>query len=110
MRKFTIVLMLLMTGLISMAQKISGVVKDQNGKGLDKTTVSLLKAADSSVFKLSVTDKDGNYSFQTEPGKYLVSLSHIGYTPQYGPVIEVAGTDVTLPGLTMAKLIRTWQV
>ena len=70
---------------------------------MDKTTVSLLKAADSTVLKLSVTDKDGNYSFQTESGKYLLSISHVGYTPMYSPIIDVAGGDVSVPGLTMAK-------
>jgi hypothetical protein len=33
------------------AQKVSGFVKDELGKGLEKTTISLLRAKDSSVVK-----------------------------------------------------------
>jgi iron complex outermembrane receptor protein len=56
------------------AQKISGVVKDQQGNGLEKATVSLLRAKDSSVVKLSVTGGDGRFSFTTDPGNYLVNV------------------------------------
>ena len=50
------------------AQKISGVVKDEQGKGLERTTVSLLRAKDSSVIKLAVTASDGSFSFQSATG------------------------------------------
>ena len=41
------------------AQKVTGIVKDQQGKGLEKSTVSLLRSKDSSVVKLAVTGNDG---------------------------------------------------
>ncbi len=85
------------------AQKISGVVNDEQGKGLEKTTVSLLRAKDSSVIKLSVTTKEGNYTVQATNGNYLLSVSHIGYAPQYSKPFEVSG-DVTVPTITMAKV------
>lgn len=88
----------------SQAQKISGSVKDDQGKGLDKTTVSLLRAADSSVIKLAVTADNGAYSFTADAGKYLVSVSHVGFTPAYSSVIEVSGNNVTVPDLKLAKL------
>ena len=71
------------------AQKISGVVKDDQGKGLEKITISLLLAKDSSVIKLSVTGKDGAFAFQLGSGNYLVSTSHVGYAPQYSKPFEV---------------------
>lgn len=43
------------------AQKVTGLVKDELGKGLEKTTVSLLRAKDSSVVKLAVTGSDGRF-------------------------------------------------
>ncbi len=88
----------------SQAQKISGSVKDDQGKGLDKTTVSLLRAADSSVIKLAVTADNGAYSFSADAGKYLVSVSHVGYTPAYSSVIEVGANNVAIPDLKLAKL------
>jgi len=85
------------------AQKISGVVKDQQGKGLEKTTVSLLKAKDSSVVKLTVSDNQGNFSFQADAGKYLVSVSYVGYLPAYSNVFDLASGDVKVDALTLIK-------
>jgi len=90
------------------AQKVSGVVKDQQGKGLDKTTVSLLRAKDSSVAKFSVTDNDGKYSFdQVTADKYLVSFTHVGYSPLYSASFDVAGADVVAPTQEMLKTDAT---
>ena len=86
------------------AQKVTGVVKDQQGKGLDKSTVSLLRAKDSSVVKLSVTGVDGRYSLTADAGKYLLSVSHVGYMPIYSNHFDVAGTgETTAPDLSMVK-------
>src|SRR3989337_439331 len=83
------------------AQTITGIVKDQEGKGVDKTTVSLLKIKDSSVVKLSVTDNQGKFSIQTDTaGQYLVSTSHIAYAPAYSKPIEVSGSDVSVGELS----------
>jgi iron complex outermembrane receptor protein len=84
------------------AQKVTGVVKDPDGKGLDKTTVSLLRATDSSVVKLSVTDNAGKFTIESTPGKYLVSTSHVGYLPQMSAVFDLS-TDQTLADLTLVK-------
>lgn len=90
------------------AQKVSGVVKDQQGKGLDNTTVSLLRAKDSSVAKFSVTDNDGKYSFdQVAADKYLVSFTHVGYSPLYSASFDVAAADVPVPSQEMLKTDAT---
>ncbi len=86
------------------AQKVGGIVTDQQGKGLDKSTVSLLRAKDSSVVKLAVTSDDGRFSMTADPGKYLVSVSHVGYAPLYSGQFEVAGSGETnVSGLSLAK-------
>lgn len=86
------------------AQKISGLVTDQQGKGLDKSTVSLLKVKDSSLVKLSVTGDDGRFSMDAPAGKYLVSVSHVGYATFYSSHFEVSGSgETTIPGLSLAK-------
>ena len=109
MRKLAIFFgaLVLMSSVVQ-AQKISGIINDEKGKGLEKTTVSLLRAKDSSVAKLSVTDKDGVYSFQTGAGNYLVSVSHVGYTPQYSKPFEVSG-DAAIPDIQMIKAARNLQ-
>ncbi|NOT51669.1 MAG: TonB-dependent receptor [Chitinophagaceae bacterium] len=86
------------------AQKVSGVVKDDQGKGVDKSTASLLRAKDSSVVKLAVTDAAGKFSFQANPGSYLVSTSHVGHSTVYSNVFEVSGSgDVDLGIITISK-------
>ncbi len=85
------------------AQQVSGLVKDQQGKGLEKSTVSLLKAKDSSIVKLVVTGTDGRYAVIAGPGTYLVSASFVGYAPVYSNQFEVAGAGVTVPDMTIAK-------
>lgn len=103
MRKLSALLLLsLFFGSVVSAQKITGVVKDQQGKGLDKTTVSLLRAKDSSIVKLSATDNSGKFSFETAAGQYLVSVSHVGYSPLYSKVFDLS-TDMVLEDLTMLK-------
>jgi regulation of enolase protein 1 (concanavalin A-like superfamily) len=87
------------------AQKISGNVKDEQGKGMEKTTVTLLRAKDSVAVKFNATDKNGSYLFTTAaPGRYLVSVTHVGYLPSYSKPFDVAaGSDVTVPGFNMIK-------
>ena len=104
MNKLTRLLLpaLLFSGLAS-AQQIKGDVKDDQGKGLAKTTVSLLKAKDSSVAKLSVTDADGKYTFTADPGRYLVSVSHVGFLPSYSAPVELGSADVSINTITLVK-------
>ncbi|MGB3155644.1 MAG: carboxypeptidase-like regulatory domain-containing protein, partial [Chitinophagaceae bacterium] len=95
---------ILMMGATVQAQEVSGVIKDQQGKGLDKTTISLLKAKDSSVVKLGVTTESGRYSINAgQSGRYLVSASHVGYQKAYSQVFELSGSGLSLPDLTISK-------
>lgn len=106
MRKlFTILTGLTLFSAVSMAQKVTGSVKDDQGKGLDKTTVSLLRAKDSSVVKLAVTSDNGKFSITADKtGSYLVSTSHVGYSPVYSKTFEVSGSgDVNIGDVTMTK-------
>lgn len=106
MRKlFVTVVSVIALSLTVNAQKISGVVKDEQGKGIEKTTASLLRAKDSSVVKLAVTAADGKFIFQADPGKYLVSTSHVGHSTVYSKIFEVSGSgDMDLGTITMTKL------
>ena len=86
------------------AQQITGVVKDLQGKGLEKSTVSLLNAKDSSVVKLGVTGDSGKFSISAgKDGQYLVSGSHVGYATVYSQPFELSGSGVTVPDLIISK-------
>ncbi|MBC7873792.1 MAG: TonB-dependent receptor, partial [Ferruginibacter sp.] len=86
------------------AQQVTGVVKDIQGKGLEKSTVSLLNAKDSSVVKLVVTGNNGSFSVNaSQPGRYLVSASYVGYATSYSNVFELSGSGTNLPDLSISK-------
>jgi hypothetical protein len=76
------IFLLLLTAItfFAQAQKISGVIKDENGSSLNGTTISLHRAADSAVVKLAVSKENGSYTFSgIKEGNYKVSASNVGY-------------------------------
>lgn len=92
------------------AQKVTGVVKDQQGKGMEKSTVSLLRAKDSSVVKLAVTGSDGKFVISANEGNYLVNITHVGYSPYYSKPFELSGSgDMDLQGIEISKVSENLQ-
>ena len=60
--------------------KISGSVKDADGKSLQSISVSLLRAGDSSLVKTALTNKEGKYDFENiANGNYFITVSSVGY-------------------------------
>ncbi|MBK5270927.1 MAG: TonB-dependent receptor [Bacteroidia bacterium] len=107
-------MLLVSTGLLAsaaQAQIISGTVNDGEGKGLEKTTVTLLRAKDSVTVKFTATDKLGTYSFTTSgPGNFIVKATHVGYQPAFSNPFEVtAGSEFTVPRIDMMKAAETLQ-
>ncbi|HRF16610.1 MAG TPA: carboxypeptidase-like regulatory domain-containing protein, partial [Chitinophagaceae bacterium] len=90
------------------SQKLSGIVIDEQGKGLDKTTISLLRTKDSSVIKFSTTGNDGKFSIEATQGRYLISASHIGYTTYYSSQFELNG-ELLLDPVTLKKIAKEMQ-
>ena len=96
MRILTLIFLLNVVGFAAFAQtktgKIKGLVKDDDGKFLDAVTVSLLKDADSSVSSVTTTDKAGAFEFdRVNFGKYILSITHVGFSNWYKPVEVNAG-------------------
>ncbi|MBL7700638.1 MAG: TonB-dependent receptor family protein [Ferruginibacter sp.] len=95
MKKFFSLLAAAFIGMSSFAQtggKITGSIKDGgNQKIIDAASVSLLRAKDSSLVKVAVTDKDGNFSFENiKDGSYLVLATSVGHTKTYSTKITIA--------------------
>ena len=88
------------------AQQVTGNVKDEQGKALSNSTVSLLNAKDSSVVKLAASNNNGSYTFNgIKAGQYIVSMSHIGYATVYSSPFEYSGTgDLSVPALQVSKM------
>ncbi len=96
---------LFLSAAASKAQRVTGIVKDQQGKGIEKSTVSLLNAKDSSIIKLAASAADGRFVISTTKyGSMLISVSHVGYKTSFTQTFEVSGTgDVNLGEINIAK-------
>ena len=85
-------------GFTAQAQKaFYGTVKGKiaaQDKPVEAASVALLKAADSSIFKLAVSDKEGQYEIDNiKQGKYLLSVKAAGHITYYGKTFEIAETN-----------------
>ncbi len=79
---------------------LKGIVRDSD-KPLAAVTVSLLKAADSSLVKLSLTDAAGHYEFHGVPaGAYRIMASFVGYGNQYSEQVSLQSSK-ELPLITL---------
>jgi len=98
MKKILLLLTIVTLSLSSIAQKangkLTGTVTDETQKGVESATVSLLAAKDSSLLKISVTDKSGQFVFENfPPGKYIFLTTAIGHKKSYSNIFEVTGID-----------------
>src|SRR6185295_1513557 len=101
MRKLlTLTAAILTLSLASQAQtKVSGTVIDGNTKTIESATITLLRAKDSSVAKMSVADKTGKFEFaDVAEGQYMVSISAVGHNKGLSEVVDInaSNLDVTL--------------
>lgn len=70
--------------------KITGTVKTGQDKSIIGATVTLLKAKDSSIARVSVAGKDGRFEFENlAPGLYIVVVTATEHAKAYSPKIEV---------------------
>jgi iron complex outermembrane recepter protein len=105
MRQIFTLIVIVLTGFITTAQtKISGTVNDAQGKVLASSTVSLLKAKDSSLIKVALVDKSGQYEFvNVKDGNYLLAASFTGYLKKFSSVFEAKGSDVSVPAFLLQQ-------
>ena len=116
MRKILILMTfaLIATSFASLAQektgKVTGIVIDGSTKTIESATITLLKAIDSAVVKMSVADKTGKYEFDAVPeGKYIVSISAVGHNKGYSEVFTInrANADITLKTIELVPHAKT---
>ncbi|GAB3425418.1 TonB-dependent receptor [Niabella aquatica] len=74
---------------ITKAQVITGKIADTGSKPLPGASVALLKASDSALVKMNITDKEGLYRFDNIiSGNYLLQVTSVGYTKTFSPVFN----------------------
>lgn len=103
MRKFMTLLTVVLTtlSLVSFGQsnsgKVSGTVVDGSTKTIESATITLLRAKDSSVAKMSVANKEGKFLFDgVAEGKYFVSITAVGHQKGYSENFEINSTSASV--------------
>lgn len=99
MKSLLTMLIAISTSTMCFAQKtgtVAGSIKDGgNQKIIDAASISLLKSQDSSLVKIAVTDKEGNFIFENvKQGSYLVSASSVGHSKVYSSIFVISDEQV----------------
>lgn len=100
-------------GLTTQAQtvtacKINGTVLSAQ-KPVDAASIGLLRAKDSGVVKLAVSDKTGAFELENlKQGKYLVSVQAAGHAKFYSEVFELSASNIsyTLKAISLKPLSK----
>ncbi|WP_303915171.1 TonB-dependent receptor [Bacteroides mediterraneensis] len=95
MKRFLLGLLLMVEVAISAFAQSGGSRGSVSGTVIDKgdnspviqATVQLLSVKDSSMVVGNVTDLNGHFSLSVRPGKYLLKISYIGYSPYFKQVV-----------------------
>ncbi|MFZ9388227.1 MAG: TonB-dependent receptor domain-containing protein [Chitinophagaceae bacterium] len=89
--------------------KVNGTVIDGSTKIVESATITLLNAKDSTVAKMSVADKNGNFSFEgLSDGSYFVSISAVGHDKGYSERFEInaRNSQVTLKTIELVPVAK----
>jgi len=74
--------------------RISGSVKDASAKAVEGGTVSLHKSKDSSLVKVALTNKQGDYEFEKiAEGKYFVRVTAVGLNDASSNPFEITSIN-----------------
>jgi hypothetical protein len=81
---------------------IRGEIRSSAGAPIDYATVTLHRAADSTVVKAEFSDEKGIFQFeQAAGGRYLVSASQVGFVRAWSQPFEQTASGTALPALTL---------
>lgn len=96
--KKTLTLFIFLIGSVSVTvaqtYKVTGCIKGAK-TSVSYAAVSVLSVADSSSLQSFATDEKGNYQFNTTSGKYILSITAVGYLPGKYSLNVLADTKVT---------------
>ncbi|HUM65291.1 MAG TPA: carboxypeptidase regulatory-like domain-containing protein, partial [Chitinophagaceae bacterium] len=112
MRSILVLLLLFIAPIFVLSQTVPGAVIritvfNEKESPVENATVELLKAADSSLVKLAITDSKGMAEFdRLNLGSYLVRASMVNSTTTYSPAINITEAE---PVQNAGKLILTSQ-
>lgn len=89
---------------------VNGTVIDGNTKTIESATITLLRAKDSTVVKMSVADKAGKFNFEgVAEGTYLVSISAVGHDKGFSEAFTInsSNTSVSLKTIELIPVAKS---
>ena len=87
--------------------KISGSITDGNIKTIESATITLLKAKDSSVAKMSFANKEGNFVIENvADGRYLVSITAVGHSKSFSETFDISSSNLSVKLKTIELLLE----
>ena len=95
---------------LSAQVKVSGNVIENADKPFSGVNILLLKCADSSLVKGTVTNALGNFIFENVGvGRYLLSISYSGFKTGYTKIIDASNGDVHIADVKILKAEKDLQ-
>ena len=91
--------------------KITGEIRDNNGKVLTAVTIMLLRAKDSGLVKTEVSNASGTYEFrQVKAGNYFIRTTAVNMKPGSTALISLKdGETVIVPAITLKQADKALQ-
>lgn len=92
------------------ANKVTGLVVDEAGKGAPFASVALLRAKDSSLVKGAITKDNGAYTFDhVANGIYIIRTTVLGYAKAYSKPVKVSpdAAEVNVPAIKLTSTSKT---
>ncbi|HEX7755763.1 MAG TPA: TonB-dependent receptor [Niabella sp.] len=87
------------------AQTISGTVTDTGHQPIEKASVALLKAEDSSVVVVKATNREGAFEFSKPVNdNYLLLVTSVGYDNKYTDPFAYTGQNVIKEPVALEKI------
>lgn len=92
------------TSAFSQSTSITGTALGPEARPVEAATVSLLRAADSTLVKVELTGADGQFEFDAVgAGEYRLGVALLGFERYVGAPFTVAATPVALPPVVLTE-------
>jgi iron complex outermembrane recepter protein len=92
------------TSLFGQNLQISGAIKNQKNEGVSFATVLVLNAIDSSLVKAETATENGGFFMKNLfGGKYILSVSSVGYKKYFSPMFQLENTNLQLSEIILSE-------
>jgi hypothetical protein len=115
MKKYLFIILIVSLSLAESSQaqllSINGTINDTiNKQKLHNTSISILKAKDSTLIKFTRSNKEGNFEIKDLPaGEYVAMITHPTYADYYDKVVLAADKNADLGTISMTLKSRLLQ-